>query len=1418
MFKKIILIFLGILIVTGGGLTIYISMMDWNTHRQEIADKFSEITGKKIEFSGPISVELFPQPTLSAKNVKIINPNRSSEVLATIDNLNTEVSLQSLLKGTPDIRSLSLIGAEVWINVDEQGSVNWKNYNKTSFSDSDKNTRLQSLNIQNALIHFENPNEKIKFDLSQFNADIQAETLAGPYRLDGNFVKNQDNFGLALSLGSFSGLADVPVNFAITHPKSESFLRFDGVYMPNEQYYKGDFSGGSKQTADFANVLTDMQILDDAYNVPLQFSVGIETDDKQIKLSSFIIKYDNLMEGSGNIIIPLHAEQGKNRTISLKYQLVNLDLRPLLSIFKAEYKNFKTKGSVYKPDLNININADISSERVVLNNSDTGALESVSLKGSWTDNTLSLDEFYAACAGNTVLTMNGSLIEEKKSPQYFVKISVDSKDFLPFLNSLGLKLQSYTQATYRNAAASFSLSGNNSAVSINDIKFSMDKMNISGVAGVTFNDKGNLYELQLNSDKVNLDNYLPENEKELKFMDNLKTDIMNLSFLKWLNINVNLHTDNLTFRKKNINNVVLKADAKNGIVLVKELSGENMLETKFKIDTKIKNLGSLDINFSDLNFDVRSSNMAELKNALKLPWPDWKIFNATDFEAAGVYNGNLHEGTIKINALADDTKAEYDGLIKQDENFGFDGKLNLKTTNFGEFINNIGGNFKLTPATRGALNCNGLLNGDNKNWKFDQTSCLLGIVTYQGNGEVAIGKNTGKIIAELQADDLNLENLIEVQTANNAPAINRQQENNFLQRPNLNADNFIFDIYRNLYLNINLTAAKAYYRENYFKDLSVNIVNSENVMTLNNLALTAEEQKINGNLTINYIQDTTVKGNLKISDINLAGVGGNVYGFKNGTMSLTGNFEMPAASVSDFVNNYTGSINFKADDVVVQGFNFANIAENLTERQYSKGLFQVIRDNLQSGETEFSEFFGKINAERGNWKFENFIMKNDYEQLDVSGTVNFSDWKMNGDFLATLSEPEDIPPFTFTLSGLINKPTLDINVEKVARKYDAHWEELEAAEKARKDEQMRILNQNMAEAQNYITSVSNMVNGYTPELEEHQKNSDDETYIAKYQQKLDKITEIDNTLDNMKGKAHLPDFTDTDVNNINDYCAQIEQDLQNWQEDINTDYKNDVTARFARIGKDIESYDKKRDKLLTEYQQMLQEKFDSLLKIEATQFMMQNEDVKNYQADLNEKNDSQNTQYDIISRKIDETKAIQNNIPVLEQKTKELRQLLQTYAENNLAMKNVYEQTEELLNSIISEQQKIYEEKKAKQKEAEMIENGEFPENIADSTDSLPTDAQKQKSENTKTDLPIVNVKENHIDDAAPIQTINIQPQESNRPTLRKITEDASETGVSGTIKKSYEEKRQSGNRTSGGLLKEVDGAMQKPSGTIVVK
>ena len=68
--------------------------------------------------------------------------------------------------------------------------------------------------------------------------------------------------------------------------------------------------------------------------------------------------------------------------------------------------------------------------------------------------------------------------------------------------------------------------------------------------------------------------------------------------------------------------------------------------------------------------------------------------------------------------------------------------------------------------------------------------------------------------------------------------------------------------------------------------------------------------------------------------------------------------------------------------------------------------------------------------------------------------------------------------------------------------------------------------------------------------------------------------------------------------------------------------------------------------------------------------------------------------------------------------------------------------------------------------------------------------------------------------------TVEIKADEPKRPTLRKITEETVDTKVSGTIKKSYEKSADKPAVPTSGrlLLKEVDGAVQKPTGTIVVK
>ena len=71
MFKKIFFTLIILAVLAFGGLSAYVSTIDWNKHKNKIAEQFEEISGKKVVFDGPVSLSFFPSPNLSAKDIKI---------------------------------------------------------------------------------------------------------------------------------------------------------------------------------------------------------------------------------------------------------------------------------------------------------------------------------------------------------------------------------------------------------------------------------------------------------------------------------------------------------------------------------------------------------------------------------------------------------------------------------------------------------------------------------------------------------------------------------------------------------------------------------------------------------------------------------------------------------------------------------------------------------------------------------------------------------------------------------------------------------------------------------------------------------------------------------------------------------------------------------------------------------------------------------------------------------------------------------------------------------------------------------------------------------------------------------------------------------------------------------------------------
>ena len=622
--------------------------------------------------------------------------------------------------------------------------------------------------------------------------------------------------------------------------------------------------------------------------------------------------------------------------------------------------------------------------------------------------------------------------------------------------------------------------------------------------------------------------------------------------------------------------------------------------------------------------------------------------------------------------------------------------MEIKTMNFSELVNNLGGSLKTTANNRGAFNCTGDVSGKVSNWSFKNTNCVLGIANYKGEGTLAKEKNNYRLNAEVNVDEFNIENVIDMQSMSSIPAINRVQKEDFFVRPNFSKDAFVFDLYRNLLLDVKLTTNKAIYKDKVFNDLKLHILNSNNIMQLNDISVGYNDVDLGGNIQISYDKFSAVKGHLEAKNINLQNAGGSLYRFSDGIMSVNTDFNMPASSIDEFVNNFSGKIHFEAENTVISGMEFIQIQNDLSQREYSKGLFQKVRDSLQTGETSFSKFGGDITAEQGNLQYDNFVMQNDNVDISVSGNVDIPNWKINNLFDVSLKQLPEMPQFSFSLSGMLNKPSLDINIEDIVKKYDAHWKEIEEEKQAQKAARLKELNEQMAAAQQQVTLVSDYVNRIVPVLESRIDKSDNEIQIAWYKGRLARLNELNRQVDSMQSMAHLADFTEENVEQIKNDCAALLQELTDMEKDSANHYHEDVQNRYQNILDESKTYNDKTAELMQKYQQLQQDKLKELENLGAAQQASDSLELKDFQTKLNELNANISPQIDALVRQCEDAGSLKDDVLALENVTVVLQNNLQSVAVEYENMEDIYAKTAQKLQEFVDNRQKVLAEEKAK--------------------------------------------------------------------------------------------------------------------------
>ena len=1382
--KKIILISLGIIILAAAGLGTYVSMIDWNKHKDRLAKQISEVIGKKVEFSGNLQLSYFPHPVISAQAVNVINP-QTGETLAKISQLKTDISLFSLLKGAPDIQTLHLVGAEFWVTLDENNRLNWLNSQKSEFIENN-DLLMKTMNIENSELHLKEVKHDINIDLTSFTAELKADSVNGPYRLDGNFVKDGERYGTAFSIDGMSQLDDMNLMFVILHQGSYSYVRYDGTYNMNSNLFKGFIKGDFQRTSEFVNSISRKTLLSDIYNVPLQFSVDITSDSSKIDMEHFSISFANFLIGSGELSLPKQTQEGEKPLLTVKYQLKDIDFRPLFTLINERLEQYR-QGQKFVLNLPYDVDYDLSAVRVVVSDKPDGIMENVSMKGRLQNDSFSIDDFYAGCAGNTIINITANLTSDDGVPQCSANVVVDGKNVRSMINSFGFNLSAPVQGAYQNGKIAASIKFTPENILIEQATATLDKSKFKLSAGISL--PSLITYIQISADKINLDNYIfpLSQETPQNFEAIIKRNLSDFAKLSNKPLRVQASADEAIFRGVTMKDVQVDMQYTDNNLTLHKFVANEALNTSLDISGVIRDVLSPEPKIENMLIDIKSQNLIPISQKMYIPLPEWPLFSQKNITLKAALNGDFNKVTVKSDAAAGDSSMNYNGTFgKNEDNLELDGDIVLKTTRLEQLLSDI----NLSGASqvyRGVLNGKAHITGNANEWNLKQAELKLGSAQY--TGDVFVGKNNNiyQIKGDVVANELNWAQFIKTRQEKNQIQPASHLSDTFISRLNLSRETFDFSPYRNLNLDINLTAQKSVYQGFSVNNLKLHLIGAKGRINFQDISVSGKNADVTGNIIVDYVQTPKISGNLTWNKLNVDNIGGSIYAISSDDIKANIDFISSAQSMESIIASLSGTLNIKTSDLKIKGINLAALEKDLQDRKYSKGLFGVVQENLQSGETEFEPIEKTINLKDGVAVLEDISLKNEYSDVAMNGKINLKDWRMNVGFEVSYPRLKEVPAFSFEFGGALNKPIIDISVDDIAHKYDAYWEKIAREEQAERDKMLRAI-------QNSAASLSNKMDADIKRAEDLIKVIDGyvgkklvKETLYKYDVKKKSLEKAVENIDSMKMALKEQNVSNDDILRTERQLQVIRQEIDIIGEEIDSFASADINSKMEKIFTKVTDAYQNCQREMNNFNAYWQRIGNIYEEIEAGQYFVNNKEANNLYNEAKQLSEECISIYDKFNDDYENMKKMPTGMAKINKK-KDFNQTASVLNDLHNKISNVYVRAHKILISLLHEKKTEYDRIKQEEEKKRRMEE-------AEDAGNLLADMKPKKDEDI---IDAANDADNNKADA----------EEKTMRSGGKIIPSYGSAASYGDTKQ----------QPSFGILRPIEGDAQKTSGTIKIK
>ncbi len=1045
--KKFILGLVVFLVLAAGGFVLYVTNIDWNQHKDKIAEQVYNLTGKSVDFEGRLSFEILPSPYLNASNAKIYNSqDKNGTPLMEVNNIVAELSLLPLLKGEFHVKKMTLDGVNINILWGENG-FSWQDDltqdQRQMMEEAD--TVLNSVSLKNATVNFEAPESDISLQLTNLNGEVFAQSIFGPFRIEGNYLKGNSPEGFALTVGKLSETMPTTLNMVVTHPVSESYVRFDGSFQTANKSLSGNTIIESKKVSDFINANISSAEVPSEYNgTPLALGFDIAINPKSTKISNMVIKYGDT-QGAG--IINVTPLRNNATEVNGEFNFTDLDIAPLAKMWEDFRKKYENEAFVpeYPADITLNVKA----LRAMYQGQ---GMKNMEVAVNLYKDTMTIKNFAVTLPGNTDFKSKGVVYPSEGELYYQFDTEAVSEDLMQTLNWLGIAPKTSISSVYKKLNAKAKIAGNFNKIQISPYSLTLDKSILSGEAGIILGDRKDMM-VVINADSLNLDNYinpLPEEEKNKSFSERMNYRFGKLAMLNDMDLILDIKSNLIIYEATPFEKVEFKGNLLNGEMSLEKLNIGQVADTTIELNGKVSGFGASP-KVTELQYLISSKNVATFidKFGFDVPKLDYKRFGTMSL--SGGVNGSFSNMALNTILNLGRLEVSYKGTVtKGEQNTDYNADVEIKHPDFTTMIAELGADYEPAVRALGPFNAKFNITGNSAVATIKNLESNIGYTAVSGNMNYEKMGNRSGFIGDLKINKFELDKFIPKSKTSLLTGPQQSMDISFLPKPFWSKDKIDYTPYNKVNLKTTVDIAELSYKNYIFKDAKADFEATENTISIGNFAAVYNETPVSGNATLYTGKDPTVTISVNIPEAKAENftLGGKIFGIKSGKFNTRFDLSSKADSEESFVNNLKGKAEFNATLADVSGINLTTIYSDLTTRNQTEGLSEAVKSNISSGNTLFEKISSRMILDGGKFSLANTLMQSNNVNVNVSAEGNLSDWTMDAVFNIKYNEPKYLPEFTVSFKNSMEKPDVDINVDSLIKLYQAREEQAKEAKEA----------------------------------------------------------------------------------------------------------------------------------------------------------------------------------------------------------------------------------------------------------------------------------------------------------------------------------------------------------------------------------